>query len=164
MDMAKRQREDFGQLRHRLEQLAIETGALRYDGDADKLVSRWNGDAESRTYAQATLLHRRCKLGECATSPEVRELLKDILDGTRFGNRNAQGPQRRETPRDVIGSAVQIMRIATGDIRRRQSPHARRRISRHGIPQEKRLIIRRRRFSRQAQSGTNQNSSPGFRF
>jgi len=88
MGMAKRQLEDFEELRHTLEQLAVNVGAVEYDGDVDRFISKWSGDAESHAYARATILYRKGKLGRSADLPEIRELLRDILDGARSKDRD----------------------------------------------------------------------------
>lgn len=86
MGMAKRQMEEFEELRHRLEEVAVDTGAIQYDDETDAFVSRWNGDAEKHAYARATILFRSGKLNLGDSElPEIRELLREILDGARLG-------------------------------------------------------------------------------
>jgi hypothetical protein len=87
MSMVKRQAEAFEEMRHDLIQIALKTGAIKLDDDdGETLLTQCNADAERHAYARATNL---CKRHRWDTDlPEMREVMRDILDGARFGNRD----------------------------------------------------------------------------
>lgn len=87
MSMVKRQAEAFEDMRYDLIRIAIETGAVKLDDDdGETLITQCNADAERHAYARATIL---CKRGRWdITLPEVRDVMRDILDGARFRNRD----------------------------------------------------------------------------
>jgi hypothetical protein len=90
MGTAKRQGEEFEELRHRLEQVALGVGAIRYDNEEDNFVSLWNGDAERHAYARATRQFRGGRLNLAGVDlPEIRELLGSILNEIRLGRYDA---------------------------------------------------------------------------
>jgi hypothetical protein len=87
MSMVKRDAEAFEEMRHDLIQIALETGAVKLDDDGETLRTQCNADAERHAYARATVL---CKRNRWDTDlPEMREVMREILDGARFGNRDA---------------------------------------------------------------------------
>jgi len=87
MSMVKRHADAIEDLRHKLEQIACSAGAIEYDGEeTDGFLSKWDADAERHAYAKATISFRRGRLGDVADWPEIRDMLRDILDGARFGN------------------------------------------------------------------------------
>jgi hypothetical protein len=86
MSAVKREFEAFENMKLDLEQIALKTGAIRTDDDGE-FVSNSSAQAENHAYAEATNIFKRGRWN--ATLPEIRDAMRDILDGVRFGNRDA---------------------------------------------------------------------------
>lgn len=83
MSMVKRHAEAFEEMRQDLIQIALETGAVKWDDDDDeRLRTQCNADAERHAYARATILVKRNRWD--TDLPEMKEVMRDILDGARF--------------------------------------------------------------------------------
>jgi hypothetical protein len=85
MSAVQRHAEAAEEMRFDLMKIATETGAIKMDYESEHFVSCYSANAENHAYALATI---RCKRHVSdADIQEVRETLKDILDGARYGDR-----------------------------------------------------------------------------
>jgi hypothetical protein len=90
-------------------------------GHEDIMISNGDPDANSHAYALGTIRWQRGDMGCDGKSSWMQSRMKLInpqtnaLAAKRTEKIDAPWPERREAPADVIGNAVKVMRIATGD-------------------------------------------------
>ena len=85
MSAVQRHAEEAEETRFDLMKIATETGAVKMDEEDAHFVSCYSANAEKHAYAIATI---RCKRQVWdANIEEVREILKDVLDEARYGDR-----------------------------------------------------------------------------
>lgn len=78
MGQAKNEGLRWRDLKAHVADIAVGTGALKYDDDLDELVRTEDTQAERHTYARATILQRRGLL--TASRQEVTRAIKETLD------------------------------------------------------------------------------------
>jgi len=95
MSAVERDLEAYEDMRSKLTEIAISTGAIKLDDDGET-VTCLNGDAERHSYALAT---QRFKRGDWRCSiEEVQETLRSILDEARWGDESGKTGRLRGGP------------------------------------------------------------------